>query len=317
MKLMVWFAVPFIGVDSPLFERFEGKYVYVQRGIMNEGTLDPRYPEVREFIIGNYKRFLTEYGIDGFKFDFIDSFGGWGDEPKYDPEKMDCETVSGAVNLLMTEIVEELGKIKPDLLYEYRQNYVGPAINRFGNMLRVGDCAYESHSNRVGTVDLRLLNYPVAVHSDMLYWAKGESLKLCARQLLNILFSVPQISVHLDRITEEQKKALSHYISFWREHRDILLNGKLYACDPCAVYSKAYSEKDGKAVSVNYEDPTVQGDWDSLVAVNCTGKTYLYLDGFAGKSYKVVNCMGEEIGSGTLAEISKISVPRGGMIFVD
>jgi hypothetical protein len=136
-------------------------------------------------------------------------------------------------------------------------------------------------------------------------------------QLASILFSVPQISVHLDRITEEQKKALSHYISFWREHRDILLNGKLYACDPGAVYSKAYSEKDGKAVSVNYEDPTVQGEWDSLVAVNCTGKTYLYLDGFAGKSYKVVNCMGEEIGSGTLAEISKISVPRGGMIFVD
>lgn len=319
MKLMVWFAVPFIGVDSPLFERFEGKYVYVQRGIMNEGTLDPRYPEVREFIIGNYKRFLTEYGIDGFKFDFIDSFGGWGDEPKYDPEKMDCETVSGAVNLLMTEIVEELGAIKPDLLYEYRQNYVGPAINRFGNMLRVGDCAYESHTNRVGTVDLRLLNYPVAVHSDMLYWAKGESLKLCARQLLNILFSVPQISVILGESTEEQKKLVKDYLDYWMENRDIILHGDFKAIYPEQNYTVISSETENKRISVHHGDiPYVfdgkscdlfhNGDVDGVIVENSTDSTV---------SVEIYELFGKEPVSVVTLEpcgIQRISVPQTGMI---
>ena len=202
MKLLVWFTVPFIGIDSPLFEEYRDKFLYVDRGLMNAGALDPRYPEVREYIKNTYRRFLVDYDIDGFKLDFIDAFLPRAETKPYDPAVMDCETTGQAVRVLLTEITSELAEIKPDLLYEYRQCYVGPAINQFGNMLRVGDCAYEAQLNRIGITDLRLLGYPVAVHADMLFWAPEESIRMCTRQLLNILFGVPQISVNLAESTE-------------------------------------------------------------------------------------------------------------------
>ena len=284
MKLMVWFSVPFVGIYSPFFEKFKDKYLRVDYGLMNEGTLDPRFPEVREYIKDNYKRFLKDYDIDGFKFDFIDSFTVWDDSKPYDSSVMDCETVDNAVNKLMTEIVTELAEIKSDLLYEYRQNYIGPAINRFGNMLRVGDCAYEAQANRIGVTDIRLLNYPTAVHSDMLFWAPSESLKMCKRQLLNILFSVPQISVILKDSTAEQTELLRNYLSYWKRNREILLHGRFKALYPEQRYSYISSENEEKMIAVIHGDLPFRyfgkicdvfhnGNVDGIIVENCTEKT--------------------------------------------
>lgn len=250
MKLLVWFGVPFIGTESPLFEKFKGKYLYVEHGIMNEGTLDPRYPEVREFIISVYRRFLVDYDIDGYKLDFIDAMIPRDETPPYDPAVMDCETPGEGVLRLLQETETQLSAIKSDLLFEYRQRYVGPAINRFGNMLRVGDCAYEAQLNRIGIVDLRLLGYPVAVHADMLLWAPEESIRMCARQLLNILFGVPQISVILADITEEQKELLRAYISYWTKNRDIIMHGTFRAYSPEQCYTRITANNDERIITV-------------------------------------------------------------------
>ena len=280
MKLLVWFCVPFIGTRSAHFEEFRDRYICIDRTLMNAGTLDPRYPEVRAYIISHYERFLRDYDIDGFKFDFIDSFANPDARP-YDPDTMDCETTGEATRLLLTEIENTLSAIKSDLLYEYRQNYIGPAINRFGNMLRVGDCAYEAQLNRIGIVDLRLLGYPVAVHADMLFWAPGESVKLCCRQLLNILFGVPQISVILADSTEEQKDMLRAYLSYWTENRPLLLHGTFRAWNPEANYTRISAEDDSRIITVLHADLPYtydgracdihhNGDTDGLIFENPT-----------------------------------------------
>ena len=252
MKLMVWFAVPFIGDESPLYARFEGKYLYCST-FNRCMILDPRYPEVREYLIGLYRDFLEKYDIDGFKLDFIDAFAPGELTGEYN-DSMDCRTIEEAVERLLTGVTEELSHVKPGLLYEYRQNYVGPAINRFGNMLRVADCAYDAMINRVGVIDLRMMNYPIAVHSDMLFWSPEESVRLCARQLNNILFSVPQISVLLQRSTEEQLHLLRHYISYWTENRDLILHGRFRALHPEMNYTFASSENDDRFIAVQYAD---------------------------------------------------------------
>ena len=38
------------------------------------GTLDPRFPEVREYLVQTYERVIGEWGFDGVKLDFIDCF---------------------------------------------------------------------------------------------------------------------------------------------------------------------------------------------------------------------------------------------------
>ena len=276
MKLMVWFTVPFVGVKSPLFEKYRGKYLYVDRGLLQAGALDVRYPEIRRTVLEPYRRFLTEYDVDGFKFDFIDSFYAGAEAAPYDPAQMDCAAVGEAVRKLLTEITEELGAIKPDLLYEYRQNYVGPAVNRFGNMLRVGDCAYDAHVNRIGTVDLRLLHYPVAVHSDMLFWAPSESPVLCAKQLLGVMFSVPQISVLLTESTEEQKELIKAFLAYWTENRSILLHGAFMPQQPEADYPVIVAEGADKQIAVLYGARAFRaGELPCDVFADCAGEPLL------------------------------------------
>jgi alpha-galactosidase len=254
MKLMVWFAVPFVGVDSPFYERFRGYYLREADKNQRHGILDPRYPKVRAYIRENYERFLLDYDIDGFKLDYVDAFAVGGEIPAYDPEKMDSETVSEAVLRLLREIRDSLGAIKGGLLYEYRQRYVGPAINGFGNMLRVGDCAYDAHINRVELVNLRLFGYPTAVHSDMLFWSSKEALSLCARQLLNVLFAVPQISVRLSEGTEEQRALLKAYLTYWYANRDRILHGRFRAEYPEQNFTRLTSEDDKGSIAVLYGD---------------------------------------------------------------
>ncbi len=317
MKLLLWFAVPFVGPQTKIYERFKDKVLYYRDD--RTFVADPRYPDVREYIVDTYCRFLKEYDIDGFKLDFIDSFRVKEESPCFN-EQMDHITVDSAVKTLLTEISTETAKIKSELLFEYRQNYIGPAVNMFGNMLRVGDCAYDSVTNRTGLIALRLLGYPVAVHSDMLYWAKNESISLCAFQLLNIMFSVPQISVILADSTNEQKALLKHFLSYWTENRDILLHGKFIPLHPEHNYSSVTAQGADKQITVLYADlPFVyndqnadvfhNGDANGIVFENPSEKT-LQLD--------IFDCLGNVLEKLTVGpqSIVRIPVPVRGMLTV-
>ena len=317
MKLLVWFTVPFVGIDSPVYSQFEGKYLYTERNLMKAGVLDPRYPEVRAYLKDTYKRFLRDYDIDGFKLDFIDSFRT-GDTTAEPNDSMDCATVEEAVWRLLVEIEEELAAIKPGLLFEYRQNYIGPAINRFGNMLRVADCAYDALTNRIGIVDLRLMGYPVAVHSDMLFWSKDEAISLCAKQLLNILFGVPQISVILADSTEEQKNLLKHYLDYWTENRGILLHGAFRPQHPELNYTSVTAESDQKSITVLYADLPYSWDGrDSDVFLN-GDEDGLILENAADRDAEAVwfDCFGRQLGSERVSagSIVRLPVPQTGLL---
>ena len=315
LKVILWYSVPFLGKHSESFEEFKDYTLY---SFFDDTVyvLDPRYKKVREYLSAFYTEAVGEWKFDGLKLDFIDSFCLGNDEGK--PTHLrDYQSLEDAVEALMEDVKTALCAINPDVMVEFRQSYIGPAIRKYGNMLRAGDCPCDAMANRRSIIDLRLISGETAVHSDMLMWSVHDTVESVAIQLASVLFSVPQISVRLDRITAEQKKALSYYLEFWKANRDVLLDGTLYATDPGTVYSKAYSEKDGKAICVNYEDPTVECKWNSFVVVNCTGGNTIYLDGGKGKSYKTVNCMGETLCEGEIAScVEKLSVPRGGMIFI-
>ena len=251
IKVMVWFSVPFLGIDTKAFQKYKDKILYFSERD-GAGILDVRYKEVRDFIISFYVDYVNTYGIDGLKLDFIDSFGT--DKAPLCNDKTDTSTVEEAVLKLLTEINEVLTAKKPDFMIEFREWYVGPKIVRFCNMLRVMDCAYDSLTNRVGIIDLRLLHKNVAVHSDMLYWSKTESPKNCAKQLINILFGVPQISVLLTESSKDQLGVVANYVKYWTENREILLNGEFKAYAPESNYSKVSSEDGKKKITALYSD---------------------------------------------------------------
>jgi alpha-galactosidase len=216
----------------------------------------------------------------------------------------------------MTDVTNTLRAINPDVLIEFRQSYVGPAIRKYGNMLRVADCPNDAICNRQDIVTLRLTSGNTAVHSDMLMWNTDDTVESAALQLVSVMFSVPQISVRIAKLSEEHKKMLDFYLHFWRENRETLIEGKLLAANPESGYSIVCSEKDGKAIFASYTDIVVDCKaYNEIIAMNSSRSDTLIMKGACGKKYTVLNCMGEKIAEGIVdSELCEISVPLAGMI---
>lgn len=235
MKCLLWYSVPFIGFKSPAYQRFQGKFL-VEMDNFQAAVLDPRFPEVREFLIGLYENAIREWDLDGLKLDFVDSFNPSATSYTDGVKGRDIVSVPDAVDRLMRDVNIRLRRIKPDIMIEFRQSYVGPLMRNYGNMFRAHDCPNDALTNRVRIVDVRLLAGNTAVHSDMLMWSNHEPVASAALQLLNILFSVPQISVRIDTIPEDHRQMLAFWLGFWREHREVLLDGDFQPFHPEQFY---------------------------------------------------------------------------------
>ena len=322
MKFILWFSVPFVGVHSKAYERFSAMFLDGDKSISGNdwAILDPRYPEVRKYLVETYVNAKKNWGLDGFKLDFIDEFRLFKQTKSFD-EKWDTASLEDGAEKLLAEATSALREIDPEILIEFRQSYFGPAIRKYGNMIRVTDCPNDPLVNHVRSTDLRLVSDRTPIHSDMLMWNQNDSAESVAHQLLCSLFTVPQISVLLDRIPETHKKVLAFRLSYWNENRDILLDGKFSATSPEHLYTQVRSEKNGKTIAVAYADPLLLFDRDcALDFINATGGEALIVKAekdFGKKQYEVLDHTGKQIASGRInftPAAHAFTVPRCGMV---
>lgn len=294
MKVMLWYSVPYVGKRTELWNTFKGKYLDDPAKEWN--CLDPRFPDVREYLINIYETALKIWDIDGFKLDFIDEFR-FTQFSDISSSKRDYDSVEDALEKLLHDISFRLKAIKPDILIEFRQRYIGPAVKAYGNMLRVGDCAYDMIRNRMGVIDLRLTSGSTPVHSDMIIWNPKDSCESIAKQLIAVLFSVPQISVRFAELPDTHIKVLKFYLDFWIRYRDVLLNGKLFPYGPETLYSIVEAVKDDTSINVCYNNNIVKLHSPHTVIVNGSGESYIILisDLDTDISYIRTNCRGETI----------------------
>lgn len=260
MKVMIWYSVPFCGIKSKAYERFKGKFLTENHRWAP--VFDPRYPDVRRYLIDIYINALKEWNLDGFKLDFIDDFRAYPETNLNKVEGQDFTSIDEAVNCLLKEVYESLVAIKPDVLIEFRQAYIGPRIQQYGNMFRAFDCPNDSVTNRLRTTDVRLLLDESAVHSDMLEWHYDEPVEMAALQFLAIIFSVPQISVRLNEIPEAHHQMIKFYTNFWTTNQRVLMHGQFKAFKPLAVYPILSSRSEEQIVFGLYEDVVINIEED-------------------------------------------------------
>jgi alpha-galactosidase len=257
MKYILWYAPPLLGKHTRAAADLAEYTLGWDEGL-RAYVLDPRFPRVREHLTAIIMRGIRDFGLDGVKLDFLDHFARFTAGPR---EGIDCVTVSGGVERLLQSIIGEGRKLRPDLLVEFRQPYIGPRMWQYGNLLRASDCPFDVGQNRVRTVDLRLLAGGRAVHSDMLMWNLAGSPEAGAVQIINVLFSVPQISVLLDQLPPRHRDMLAYWITFTQNHRDVLLHGSIRPHRPDLRYPLVDAERDGIRVSAVYADtPVDTGD---------------------------------------------------------
>jgi alpha-galactosidase len=196
--------------------------------------------------------------------------------------------------------MDKLKKINPDIMIEFRQSYIGPAISKYGNMFRVTDCPCDPIYNRVFSIDLRFTSAATAVHSDMIMWNKDDTNESVMHQLLSVMFAVPQISVRFDAITDDHKRLLKAYLDFWRANRDVLLNGDITAKNLEANYTMAESKKDGQCVAVLYENVVKCVSEKCEYIFNSTAGDGIYADLDSDMEYSVYDMFGVLRTNGTV-----------------
>ena len=316
LKYMLWMGLSGIGVEAKAFPRFKDKLLRVGGGC---GTFDPRFPEVREYLISVCERAVGEWGFDGMKLDFIDSFV----LPEVDPAVAqgyagrDYRSLPQAVDRLMKDILARLKRINPEALVEFRQPYMGSAIRQYGNMMRCADCPADPCANRKRIADLRLTSGKTAVHSDMLVWSKDETPEGAALPILNALFSTIQYSMILQRLSEPHKAVIRNWLGFSQKHRETLLKGAFRPHHPENGYTWIEAEGDAELIVAAYSDDIcakVTAADKPVYLVNATGKGAMLVDFVAAPSaIELFDVFGRPCGTArATAGLNRIKVPASG-----
>jgi alpha-galactosidase len=277
---------------------------------------------VRRYLADTYTRAVREWGIDGLKLDFIERFVADANTTLDASGGRDYASVNAATDRLMTDVAAALRAVKPDVMIEFRQPYIGPLIRKYGNMIRASDSPNAWLTNRVKTTDLRLLSGNTAVHADMIMWHEREPVELAAFQFLNILFSVPQLSVKLREIAAEHLAMIRFYTAYWLANRDVLLDAEIEAPAPLANYPMLSARTREKQIVALYADVVarVTGTTPRLDLVNAKHSRGVVV---AAKTdagvfkYEVLDCQGRAVRTGTIRlgpAPQEIDVPTSGLV---
>jgi alpha-galactosidase len=322
VKYMIWFSVPFVGVHTKAYARFKEKVLNPQSA-EPWYVLDPRFPEVREYLINLYANFVTRYGIDGLKLDFVDTFNIAPEMQGVLGAGRDYDSVPEAIDRLLSDVMQHLRALNPEILIEFRQAYIGPLMRKYGNMLRAADVPNNFAGNRVRTLDVRLLSGETPAHADMVMWHPDEPVESAAMQILHTLFAVPQISVMLDRIPQAHVEMIRFLLRFWRDHRDVLLDGELTPLSPEVLYPVVLARTQEKLLAACYAENTRIRLTEPLPAtillVNGCFDDQMVLDvrhDGGERRLTVFTCTGAQTHSGKLtldAGLHRIAIPLAGI----
>ncbi|MEW4922242.1 glycoside hydrolase family 36 protein [Algibacter sp. 2305UL17-15] len=319
MKIGFWYSVPFCGKKSKAYKRFKGKFLTENHRWAP--VFDPRYPEVREYLVNIYKNAIVDWGLDGFKLDFIDDFRLYVDTPKVN-DNMDYISINAAVDRLLTDVITALKNINPEVFIEFRQKYVGPAMRKYGNMFRAFDCPGDATMNRVRIADIRMLAGNTAVHSDMITWHNDEKLEVAALQMVNTLFGVPQISVVLKDIPKDHLEMVKFYTEYWNTNKELITKGHFTPYRPLANYPIQKVSNHKKLLVGLHDDHVVQLDnsFENIDILNAKLSDSIIIKieaDFGNYNCSTFNCKGDKVNEEPIKlnkGVMEINVPACGLV---
>ncbi|WP_299486168.1 glycoside hydrolase family 36 protein [uncultured Allomuricauda sp.] len=319
MKVGIWYSVPFCGRKSKAYQKFKGKFLTENHRWAP--VFDPRYPEVRDYLTGIYVNAVRDWNLDGLKLDFIDDFKSYQETPFDASKNRDFSSINEAVDALLTQVIVEVKKVNPDIFIEFRQKYTGPAMRKYGNMLRAFDCPGDYTMNRVRITDIKMLCGETAVHSDMVTWHFDETVQDAALHYLSTLFGVPQVSVMLNKAPESHLNMLQFYTRYWNENSDIFCSGKFLPSRPLSNYPVLRANLNNKVIIGIFEDQNLQINHRFLAIdiLNAKSSKMIVINSnlnLGTYEYKTYDCEGKLIKDDFInidEGLNTIEIPKSGM----
>ncbi len=323
MDYLVWHALPLVGEQTEAYQKFKGKFLFYLEWA-RAWIPDPRFPEVRKYYTDIVVRNIKKYNLDGMKLDFFEQF--WYEHPENFEmgNGRDYFSLEEAGLKMLDDIIKAAKHINPDVLIEFRQQYIGPAMWSYANLFRANDCQYSLIDNRASCMDIRLMNPNLIVHSDMVTWNVQESPEVAAKQLLNVFFTVPQISVNLAEIPQSHRDMVKFLLSKWTEYKTTLVRSNILVkgVEMKCPYIQAYDKKN--IVAMFYADMfskiSVRGK-EKMLLVNGKDSDIIRIDfqNVGDESYQIItySCTGKIINqkiTSLKSGLNDFEVPVSGLV---
>ena len=152
---------------------------------------------------------------------------------------------------------------------------------------------------------------------------EGEDAEKSALQITGILFSTPQISVDLDKISEDQRKMLRFWLGFMSEKRELLQKSSFEPSRGYANFPSVTVRNASERLTALYAENLLMLDEmaEQVYIVNAYDRKPVYLgcEQPSEAEYTILNCMGEEIARGTLtlgSTPTAAEIPFNGMMIL-
>ncbi len=283
-RYVLWISPFMIGKDSRAAKRYAHLLTTGQEHL-NFNNLSPWHAESRDFIARLLERLVNDYGLDGLKIDFIDSISI--NSPR--KEGASDDTLGSSYYHTLYAALEPLMAQHPDLLIEFRNSYTNLASRSFSNVYRSSDVPLNYTLNRWQAIMLRLLTPDRAVHLDPAIWHPDEPDALVAVHLINLLVSVPMVSIELDEYPQSHLDLIRYWIGFYNSHRETLIHGKFKPLLRLGrVPSVTFEGAQETIIGVYDDDPVTLVAATNLILLNASTRSFIELEPDSARGYSEI-----------------------------
>ena len=220
LRYALWVGPFMIGDESWAAERY-GHLLQSHDERLHYSQLSPWYAATKEIVGDLLARLVEDYRLDGLKLDFIDAV-----QPTPRPPDADYTSLGEGIYTTLCSAVARLAAQHPDLLIELRSSYTNFAGRGYGNLYRASDVPFNFAWNRWQVTMMRLLIPDRAAHLDPAIWHPQDSDENVAVHMINLICSVPMVSVELDCYPQSHLDLVRHWIAFYKSHRQAIVHGR-------------------------------------------------------------------------------------------
>jgi alpha-galactosidase len=221
LRYVLWVGPFMVGDESWAADRFANLLAHHDERL-HYSQLSPWRRETGDIVADLLERLIVDFRLDGLKLDFIDAVAG--DIAR--PPDADFASVGEGLYAILCRAVEQIAALRPGLLIELRSRYTNLAGRRYGNLYRASDVPINFAWNRWQVVMLRLIAPDRAVHLDPALWHPDDSDENVAVHLINLICSVPMVSIDLEQYPASHCQLIRTWIAFYQAHRQAIVHGR-------------------------------------------------------------------------------------------
>jgi alpha-galactosidase len=313
LPLYFWYSIPFIGGNPVILKKFEGKYIRY-RAPRQMYVLDPRYSDVRKYLVSTYANFLSTWHFDGYWFDFLKGFypkeGAVIDQDK----GRDFVSIDLAVDTLYSDMKARLNAIKPNFFMGQVFSVVGPNLVSYQNFLTGFVGVENTQVVREKMVNNRLLYGKYTPFMEVVAINPKESVEDIARKLQSVLFGNPYLSFYVTTLPEASKQTIRFWLDYWKKNHNVIFEGSFEPMQVSRFYPVIKVENGQKIIYMLYEDytinlPIVLNKPIDVINSKTSGNIEFLLNKpDAQYNYEIFNCSGISIERGIVKSKNKNTV---------